>query len=51
MHIIYGYSGISRKITARIYLWKEEISEKEPELIVEYAILKNSEEYDMKLFL
>lgn len=43
--------GFPERITARIYLWKEEISEKEPELIVEYAILNNSEEYNMKLFL
>lgn len=43
--------GFPEKITAEIYLWKEEISEKEPALIVEYAILNNNEEYNMKLFL
>ena len=43
--------GFPEKITAGIYLWKEEIQEKEPVLIVEYAILSDSEEYDMELII
>ena len=43
--------GFPEKITAEIYLWKEEIREKEPALIVEYAIMNDSEEYDMELVL
>ena len=43
--------GFPEKITAEIYLWKEEIQEKKPVLIVEYAILNDSEEYDMELVL
>ena len=43
--------GFPEKITAEIYLWKEGISEKEPALIVEYAIMEDSQEYNMQLFL
>lgn len=43
--------GFPEKITAEIYLWKEEIREQEPELIIKYAILNDNEEYDMELIL
>lgn len=43
--------GFPEKITAEIYLWEEEIREKEPELIIKYAILNDNEKYDMELIL
>ena len=43
--------GFPEMITAEMYLWKEVISEKEPALIVEYAIMEDSQEYNMQLFL
>lgn len=42
--------GFPEKITAEIYLWKEEIQKKEPVLIVEYVILNKENEYNVKIF-